>query len=235
MINICCACSIKNKEEREGETMIDDPYKVLGLESDASPDDVKKAYRQMAKIYHPDLHPDDPSITEKMNEINEAYDMLTNPAKYAAKKAQQEAQSDPGQTEVTRDYSAAAQNQSIARPAVQPDDSPEIEQAVTLLNSNKFKEALDVLTGVPSTGRDARWYYLSGLAHQMVGNYITATDQMYKASQLEPQNQTYMQLFLQFQKTGQMYEKSTKGFPISPLILVIGVVAFLLGKFYAGN
>jgi len=217
--------------------MIDDPYKVLGLEQSASADDVKKAYRQMAKTYHPDLHPDDPSITEKMNEINEAYDMLTNPAKYAVKKAQEEAQNAPGQTEVARDYgaAAAAQSQAIPRPAVQSEDSPEIEQAVHLLNSNKFKEALDVLTGVPSTGRDARWYYLSGLAHQMVGNYITATDQMYRASQLEPQNQTYMQLFLQFQKTGQMYEKSTKGFPISPLILVIGVVAFLLGKFYAGN
>ena len=72
--------------------MIDDPYKVLGVPTTATQDEIKKAYRQMAKKYHPDLHPDDPNATTRMNEINEAYDMLSNPEKYAAKKAQQEYQ-----------------------------------------------------------------------------------------------------------------------------------------------
>jgi preprotein translocase subunit Sec63 len=58
--------------------MIDNPYKVLGLEEGASEEDVKKAYRRMARVYHPDLHPDDPEANQKMNEINEAYDALTN-------------------------------------------------------------------------------------------------------------------------------------------------------------
>ncbi|MCD8020261.1 MAG: DnaJ domain-containing protein [Clostridiales bacterium] len=62
--------------------MVDDPYKVLGVSRDASKDEIKKAYRAMAKKYHPDLHPDDPKANEKMNEINEAYDMLNNPEKY---------------------------------------------------------------------------------------------------------------------------------------------------------
>lgn len=62
--------------------MVNDPYKVLGVSRDASPDEIKKAYRAMARKYHPDMHPDDPNATAKMNEINEAYDMLTNPAKY---------------------------------------------------------------------------------------------------------------------------------------------------------
>lgn len=62
--------------------MTRDPYEVLGVSRDASKDEIKKAYRRMAKKYHPDLHPDDPNATEKMNEINEAYDMLTNPEKY---------------------------------------------------------------------------------------------------------------------------------------------------------
>ena len=62
--------------------MIDDPYKVLGISKDATKDEIKRAYRQKAKQYHPDLHPDDPNATEKMNEINEAYDMLNNPEKY---------------------------------------------------------------------------------------------------------------------------------------------------------
>ena len=62
--------------------MIDDPYKVLGIPSGASPEEIKKAYRKKAKEYHPDLHPDDPDAGDKMNENNEAYDMLMNPEKY---------------------------------------------------------------------------------------------------------------------------------------------------------
>lgn len=213
--------------------MIKDPYEVLGLQPDASADDIKKAYRLMAKKYHPDLHPDDPTITEKMNAINEAYDMLTNPNKYAAKRAQETAQEQESGVEVVADRTPSAA-QAIPRPAVQEDDSPEIQQVVALLNSNKFQDAIQVLTRVPSTGRNARWYYLSALANQMLGNYMLATDQMHRASQLEPQNQTYLNLFFQFQKAGQLYEKKTKGFPISPLIPVAAVVGYLLGKLFLG-
>lgn len=62
--------------------MVSDPYKVLGVSRDATKEEIKKAYRQKAKLYHPDLHPNDPAAAEKMNEINEAYDMLSNPEKY---------------------------------------------------------------------------------------------------------------------------------------------------------
>ena len=216
--------------------MIDDPYKILGLEKDASADDIKKAYRHMAKIYHPDLHPNDPDIHEKMNAINEAYDMLTNPAKYAVKRAQEEAQNDSGKAEVVRDYdaAAAAQKQTIPRPVVQPGDSPEIEQVVNHLNRNQFQMAVDVLTQIPSAGRNARWYYLSALANQMLGNYIPATDQMQKACQMEPQNQDYMQLLFQFQQAGQLYERKPKGFPFGPMILIAGALGYFLGKLYFG-
>ena len=62
--------------------MIDDPYKVLGISEGATKEEIKKAYRKKAKEYHPDLHPDDPEAAQKMNEVNEAYDMLNNPEKY---------------------------------------------------------------------------------------------------------------------------------------------------------
>ncbi|MBQ8800233.1 MAG: DnaJ domain-containing protein [Lachnospiraceae bacterium] len=62
--------------------MVTDPYKVLGISQGASKDEIKRAYRQKAKEYHPDLHPNDPLAVEKMNEVNEAYDMLNNPEKY---------------------------------------------------------------------------------------------------------------------------------------------------------
>ena len=62
--------------------MVDDPYRVLGVSRDATKEEIKKAYRKKAKEYHPDLNPDNPKAAEKMNEINEAYDMLNNPEKY---------------------------------------------------------------------------------------------------------------------------------------------------------
>lgn len=69
--------------------MINDPYKVLGVSESASQEEIKSAYRKMAKMYHPDLHPNDPKATEKMNEINEAYDMLSHPEKYAKRRAEE--------------------------------------------------------------------------------------------------------------------------------------------------
>ena len=53
-----------------------DPYQILGVSSTASDDDVKKAYRQQCKRYHPDLHPDDPSAEEKFKQVQAAYEQV---------------------------------------------------------------------------------------------------------------------------------------------------------------
>lgn len=60
-----------------------DYYEVLGLERNASKDDLKKAYRKMAMQYHPDRNPDDKSAEEKFKEAAEAYDVLSNDEKRA--------------------------------------------------------------------------------------------------------------------------------------------------------
>ena len=59
-----------------------DPYQVLGVSPNASEDDIKQAYRRLAKQYHPDLHPGDASAAQKMNEINQAYEQIKNPQAY---------------------------------------------------------------------------------------------------------------------------------------------------------
>lgn len=58
-----------------------DYYKVLGVDKTASQDDIKKAFRKLARKYHPDLNPDDPSAKEKFQAINEANEVLSDPEK----------------------------------------------------------------------------------------------------------------------------------------------------------
>jgi len=58
--------------------MARDPYSVLGVSPGSSEDEIKSAYRRLAKKYHPDLHPNDPNAAARMNEINAAYDQIKN-------------------------------------------------------------------------------------------------------------------------------------------------------------
>ena len=58
-----------------------DYYEVLGIERSADEATIKKAYRQLAKKYHPDVNPGDKDAEEKFKEVNEAYSVLSDPQK----------------------------------------------------------------------------------------------------------------------------------------------------------
>ncbi len=63
--------------------MPDDFYKILGVDKNASEADIKKAYRKLARKYHPDVNPNDPEAEKKFKQINEAYQTLSDSNKRA--------------------------------------------------------------------------------------------------------------------------------------------------------
>ena len=74
-----------------------DYYEVLGLQKGATAEDIKKAYRKLAKANHPDLHPGDKAAEERFKEINEAYEVLSDDDKRAKYDQYGHAAFDPSQ------------------------------------------------------------------------------------------------------------------------------------------
>jgi DnaJ-class molecular chaperone len=60
---------------------VEDPYKVLGVKPEASADEIRGAYRKLAKKHHPDLNPGDKAAEERFKAISAAYDLLSDPEK----------------------------------------------------------------------------------------------------------------------------------------------------------
>ncbi|MBQ6720277.1 MAG: DnaJ domain-containing protein [Oscillospiraceae bacterium] len=179
---------------------MEDPYKVLGVSPDASDEEIKRAYRKLAKKYHPDLNPGDQEAARKMQEVNQAYERIKNPEKGYQ----------PGQNGYGGYYDpfGGAYGQQTHSGGQNGDQYQ--QAAFQYIRFSRFREALNALENC--TERNARWYYLSALANDGLGNQVTALEHIRKAVSMDPGNQEYLWALNQMEHGGSAYRQRTGDF-----------------------
>lgn len=177
--------------------MVDNPYAVLGLSPNATDEEVKQAYRQLAKKYHPDRNPGDQEAARKMQEVNEAYDQIKNPEKYAGRQAGYNTYNSYG-------YNPYGQS-SYADPTQQY-----YQAAQQYILFGQFQQAVTILENIQN--RTAKWYYFSALAHDGLGNQATALEHIRRAVGLEPDNYEYLSCLQRMENGEKIYRSRTSDF-----------------------
>lgn len=156
-----------------------DYYSVLGINKNATDDEVKAAYKEMAKKYHPDNYADNPLsdlAAEKMKEINEAYDGIMNERRRRKSSTNRSG----------GNYYSANSNFSDVR---------------SLIMNNRLEEAQEILDGVPPERRDAEWYFLNGTVLYKRGWFDNAYTNFATACRMDPMNPEYREAMNRVQRS----------------------------------
>ena len=151
-----------------------DPYEVLGISPSATDDEVKAAYRALAKKYHPDNYADNPLsdlAQEKMQEINEAYDAIVRARKEGGRSGGYQSAGNTG------GYSSGGRYGDIRR----------------MIAQNRLGDAQVLLDGVPYGSRDAEWHFLMGSVLYKKGWLEDAATHFATACRMDPGNLEYRQ------------------------------------------
>ncbi len=160
-----------------------DPYEVLGLSKDASQEDIKKAYRTLAKKYHPDNYVNNPLsdlAEEKFKEINEAYEMLTGGG---------------------AGHSGASESTwKSARKSAGSGEFARIRNLINIGNLNEADAALDAISN-----RTAEWFFLKGSVFMQRGWHTQGINFIRQAVSMDPTNHEYRSALSNYTMRTQQY------------------------------
>ena len=176
-----------------------DPYKVLGVSPDASDEEVKKAYRTLSKKYHPDaninnVHKDE--YTEKFKQVQNAYKTIMDDRKKGF---------------TNQNYGNSNSNyynqSSYSNSSYQySNDQSAYKEAEAYINAHRYQEAINILNNIRN--KNSVWFYYSALAHNGIGDNVTALDYAQTALQMEPNNLNYILLVQQLQGSQSSYQRT---------------------------
>ena len=167
---------------------MNDPYSILGVKPDASDDEIKRAYRELARKYHPDNYQNNPLADlaeEKMKEINEAYDTINKMRSGGGSGGYQ------GGGYQQQSYSGSAQSATLYN---------QVRQAINL---GDLSRAEQLLRTAPT--QDAEWHFLTGSIAYRKGWLDEATQHFQMACNMDPSNGEYRQALMMMRQGGQAY------------------------------
>lgn len=194
--------------------MSKNPYDVLGISQNASDDEVKKAYRELSRKYHPDANVDNPLADlaeEKFKEVQEAYDEIMRQRSQGGSSSGGfggGSRSSAGGGYRNYGYQGYRQQQS-AGSAGDSQQDVEMQAAINFINSRRYQDALNVLNRMQN--RTSMWYYASAFANAGLGNNVLARDQAATAVNMEPNNVQYRQLLNQIEFNSRRYQNNPYG------------------------
>lgn len=179
---------------------MNDPYSVLGVEPNASDDEIKQAYRKLARKYHPDNYQDNPLADlaeEKMKEINEAYEQI-NKMRSGTYQQQGGGSGAYGGYQTSGSYQQNPYSGAYAYNDVR-----------SAINAGQLNQAQAMLDQKPERGGE--WYFCSGSIAYRRGWLDEAMSCYQRAVSMEPNNMEYRQALAMMQNAGPVYRSAGTG------------------------
>ena len=170
------------------------PYEILGVNENATDDEIKIKYRELVKKYHPDKYQNNPLselAEEKLREVNEAYDEIQN-----LRKSGSRSRSGYGNSSKT---------------------SPEFQNVRRAIDQNRVDEAERLLDNIGM--KNAEWYFLKGMILYKKGWYDDAIRNIQMAVNMEPNDMEYRNALNQMTMSGGGFRNTA----ISGLFMAIGL------------